>query len=252
MRNASPAWDFPFTVAVWLIVIVLTVGLSCAILLCSILLWWIDRKRAVAHQLASWWGQAVFACIPSWKLTVTGRHHIPRHRAVILVANHQSLLDIMALFNLNRQFKWVAKDSLFAIPFLGWAMHVAGYIHLRRGEHGSIRDTYAMAQRWLADGVSVFFFPEGTRSTTGELLPFKNGPFKLAVETSVPVVPIAIRGTNELIQRGSWRFRTRAHVTVSVLPALSPAANTDGEFVRLKSAARRAIEQKLHDETRLG
>ena len=243
--GASPAWDLPFSVAVWFIVIALTIGFCCAIILCSAGLWWADRKHTVAHRLASCWGRAIFACIPSWRLTVTGRHHIPRHRAVILVANHQSLLDIMAIFCLNRQFKWIAKDSLFRVPILGWAMAMCGYIRLVRGRHGSIRETYHQAQDWLAQDVSVFLFPEGTRSTTGEMLPFKNGPFKLAVETGVPVIPITIRGTSELIQRGSWRFRPRAHVTVTVLPALSPAAKTDREFLRLKDATRRAIEQNV-------
>ena len=102
---------------------------------------------------------------------------------MVYVSNHQSLFDIMALLAINRPFKWVAKGSLFTIPFLGWSMDAARYVKLTRDRHHSIRSAYREAQQWLVDGVSVFFFPEGTRSHTGQLSSFKSGAFKIAAKT---------------------------------------------------------------------
>jgi 1-acyl-sn-glycerol-3-phosphate acyltransferase len=161
--------------------------------------------------------------VPPWRVRVTGRELLDPARPYIFVANHQSLFDILALFWLRRQFKWVAKDSLFAIPFLGWAMSAAGYIRLVRGRPSSIRASYDEARRWLTRRMSVCFFPEGTRSVTGQTGPFKNGAFKLSMETGVPVVPIAIAGTRELLQRGGWRVALQGRVEVRILPPVEPA-----------------------------
>ena len=222
MRKASPVSAILRTAYIWLVIGVLTIVISSINLLVALPLWLVDRKRRMPHTLNTLWGRLIFAGIPVWRLTVTGRHHLHPRGTYIFVANHQSLLDIMALFCIRRQFKWVAKDHLFMIPFLGWSMAMAGYIQLERGRHGSIRDTYAQAKEWLASGVSVFFFPEGTRSRTGEVGPFKNGAFKLALETGAPVVPIAVSGTRDIIERGRWIFNPTTRMRVTVLPPASP------------------------------
>ena len=233
------------SLVVWWLIGVVTVVFSLLIMVGSLVVWIVDPKRMSLHWLASGWGRAVFLCNPFWRVTVNGRHHLHPHHAYILVSNHQSLFDIMALFSVNRHFKWVAKDSLFRIPLMGWAMSCVHYIKLERGRHGSIRDTYAQAKRWLEEGVSVFFFPEGTRSRTGELGPFKNGAFKLALETGIPVVPIAISGTRDLLERGGWMLRFRTHVHISLFPALEPATYGPNDADRLRDDARNFIQQTL-------
>ena len=238
------------TLLVWLMISLLTVAVSLTIILCALPFWLIDRQRRSLHGLASLWGQAIFAAHPGWRVTVTGRKHIEPHTAYIIISNHQSLLDIMALFCVRRQFKWVAKDSLFMIPFLGWAMALAGYIKLARGRHGSIRETYDRAKQWLASGISVFFFPEGTRSRTGELGPFKNGAFKLALETGVAVVPIVVSGTRDLLARNSWVFRHRCRVRIMVLAPLDPKRYRSDEADRFRDEAHRLISQTLHEASR--
>lgn len=235
------------TLALWIAIGLLTVVLSLAILLVNLLLGAFDRKRRIAHRIASLWGRGSLLCNPCWRLTITGRHHIPARRPVIFVSNHQSMLDIMAGFCLFRQFKWVAKEELFRIPFLGWAMAGARYIRLARGERGSIRQSYDEAGRWLASGVSVFFFPEGTRSRTGQLGPFKNGAFKLALDTGVPIVPIVITGTRGLLQRGGWLFNPTADVRIAVLPPVQPSTD-HADPDRLRDHVRDLIARTLQQQ----
>lgn len=242
-RLAAPA-SVVVTVLLWGMIGALTVILSLAILLANLLLGVFDRQRRLAHRIASLWGRGSLLCNPCWRLTVTGRHHIPARRPVIFVSNHQSMLDIMAGFCLFRQFKWVAKEELFRIPFLGWAMAGARYIRLARGEHGSIRQSYDEAGRWLASGMSVFFFPEGTRSRTGQLGPFKNGAFKLALEAGTPILPIVITGTRGLLKRGGWLFNPTADVRITVLPPVQPPTD-HADPDRLRDHVRDLIARTL-------
>jgi len=253
-----PQWDGARTLGraivsagTWCLLGFFTVGYSLLILLVAPVSFLVDSRRWRIHQLVMLWGRSVFWSIPLSRVTVTGREHIHPRRPYILVANHQSLLDIMALLALNRHFKWVAKASLFQIPFLGWSMALAGYIKLMRGRHGSIRATYDEAKRWLRSGVSVFFFPEGTRSRTGQLGAFKNGAFKLSLETGIPVVPIAIQGTAAILSRGRWMVRYRSHVRITVLRPLHPERYAQADVDQFREDTRRVIQATLQDAARV-
>ena len=238
---------FLLTLALWITIGLLTIAMSLAIMAANLAVGLFDRKRRLAHWIASCWGCLILLCNPLWRVRVSGRRHIPARRPVIFVSNHQSMLDIMAGFFLWRQFKWVAKQQLFNIPFLGWAMAGAGYIRLARSEQRSIRESYDDARRWVDSGVSVFFFPEGTRSRTEELGAFKRGAFKLAVETGVPVVPVVITGTRDLLKRGSWLFNPAARVRVTVLAPVPPSGD-QAEPGRLRDAVRDAIARTLQQQ----
>lgn len=247
MQKASPTlWDAFNSARIWLVIGAMTVFFSSAMLLCAPVVLLAQPRRTFLHVLATLWGRSIVSCSPSWMLTVNGREHLKPNRPHILVSNHQSLLDIMTLLVINQDFKWVAKGSLFKIPFLGWGMALAGYIRLIRREADSIRETYDKAKRWLDSGVSVFFFPEGTRSPTGQLLPFKNGAFKLAMETGVPVVPIAISGTRDVLRRGSWLFHRTSHIRITILPPLDPTDYRTSGVSRLRDEARTQIANALH------
>lgn len=245
MRKSSVLGMGVLSIGIWMLIGLSTVFYTLLICVSSLVLFPLDRQRRLAHRLATWWARSIIRGVPVWRLHISGRKNLPATPA-ILVSNHQSLFDIMVLFCLNCQFKWVAKASLFAIPFLGWSMALAGYIRLVRERHGSIRQTYDEATRWLASGVSVLFFPEGTRSRTGELGPFKNGAFKLALKTGRPIVPIVVTGTRELLARGSWIFRPGADLRVAVLPAVDPAACPHADRLR------EAVRQRIADQLRTG
>jgi 1-acyl-sn-glycerol-3-phosphate acyltransferase len=118
------------------------------------------------------------------------------------MSNHQGSYDIFALLgHLPYQFKWLAKKELFSIPFFGWAMAAAGYISIdREGTRETVEAMNVAAQK-IQDGMSVVIFPEGSRSPDGSIQPFKKGGFTLAIKSKVPIVPIAISGSRDIMPK---------------------------------------------------
>ena len=139
------------------------------------------------------------------KVEVSGTENLPRDRAVVLAANHQSAWDILILFaHLPTLFRFAPKKELFRIPVYGWNMKKAGYFQIDRkaGLHAhSMVEKMVVA---LKAGESVLIFPEGTRSKTGELARFKRGSLLPALKAKVPVIPIAISGSFNILPPGSW------------------------------------------------
>lgn len=177
-----------------------------------------DTKRD-AHKVACAWGQAVFTLNPGWTCQIHGRENLPNEdQGAVLIANHSSAMDICALMTTHIQFRWLSKTMVFKMPLMGGAMRWAGYVPIDRGNKSSHREAMTMSANWIKNNVSMLFFPEGTRSATGELKPFKSGAFRLAQDTNVPIVPIVIDGTNRLMNKGSLIPRP-AHVNIHVLPA---------------------------------
>ena len=147
----------------------------------------------------------------------------------MIVANHQSVADIFAAMGLFRPFKFVSKASLFRVPLLGWTMSLLRYVRVERGSTGSTRAMLEACKGWLRRGVPVLLFPEGTYRDTETLLPFKRGPFQLAREMQVPIVPVAIRGAYELIQGDGPLLAPRSDIRVVVLEPVMPAESSEGD-----------------------
>ncbi len=220
---------------IWLLVGSFTIFVTIPIILYTLFFWWLDTNRRFQHRLAIYWGWCITHMNPLWKLEIHGLEHFPKKGAFVLVSNHTSLADIIILFCLNRQFKWLAKDSLFKIPLFGWAMRATGYIPLERGRHGSIRDSFEEAHRWLKRGVSVLIFPEGTRSIEGHLGTFRNGAFKLALKSGIPIVPIVITGPDNIIQKGSWIISGRSKKQIHVLEPVPSEPYAPDHYDKLKN-----------------
>jgi 1-acyl-sn-glycerol-3-phosphate acyltransferase len=127
---------------------------------------------------------------PGVRIQLEGLHHVPASGAAIFMANHQSYVDVPALFFLPFQFRWMADEGLFRIPVFGWGMRLIGYIPVCRGRASSGLSALRKAQACLAEGISIFLFPEGSRSRTGVLGRFRSGGFRLAQETAAPIVPV--------------------------------------------------------------
>ncbi|MBM3265463.1 MAG: 1-acyl-sn-glycerol-3-phosphate acyltransferase, partial [candidate division Zixibacteria bacterium] len=162
----------------------------------------LNPSGRLAHWFAQRWSRALLRLgrIP---VTLHGIEHLPPDRLCVLVANHASAADIPVLFgSLPFQFRVIAKESLFRIPILGWVMSLAGYIHIDRSHpRKAVRSLKRAAQK-IHSGLPVLVFPEGTRSRTGDLQPFKGGAFLLAIEAGVPVVPVGIRGSFGILVKG--------------------------------------------------
>lgn len=223
-----------YSFIIWICITLITLIYSTLIILASVTLRIVDPRRTIAHKLANAWGSTIFWVNPAWKLKIEGRGFIKRNQAYVLVANHASMSDIICLFCIGRQFKWVAKDSLFRVPFFGWAMSALGYVSLARGSHGSIRETFKQCIKWLDQNISVLIFPEGTRSKTGELGNFKNGAFKLAIETRTPIIPIVLIGTHEVIQKGKSTVSGRIKCKVKILKPIDTSRYEANQFAELK------------------
>ena len=204
-----------------------------------------DRNRVVAGRFLRLIGEGISRCFPPWRLEIQGRW--PEGGPFVVVANHQSILDILMLARLPREMKWVAKEELFRIPVAGWMMRMAGDIPIRRGDAESGGEALARAREYLARGMSVMIFPEGTRSARGTLLPFKSGAFRLAIDAGVPVLPIAVHGTAHGMPKGGpWVRPCRAFARI--LPPVETAGRGIEEATRLRDEVRRRIAAELPAE----
>lgn len=227
---------------IWLGGSILTILLFFAMLFFTIILYPFDKKRKFAHAQCFWWADAVISMNPYWKLNVSGLENIDKNRTYVIIANHQSLADIIVLYKTRMQFKWVAKDSLFKVPFVGWNLSLAKHIRLERGNLGSIKKVYREAAHWLRSGMSVLFFPEGTRSETDEMRDFQNGAFKLAIKEKVPILPIALTGTGSAIPKGSWIFDAKTAASLRVFPPVETSSFQARDFEALKQLVRSRMQ----------
>ncbi|MFH0771862.1 MAG: lysophospholipid acyltransferase family protein [Candidatus Omnitrophota bacterium] len=223
---------------IWFVGISLTVLLFFVMAFVSVIFFSFDKNRKIAHAQCFWWSDAVTALNPYWDVKVEGLENIDNNKTYVAVSNHQSLADIILMYKTKMQFKWVAKESLFRIPVLGWNMRLAKHISLRRGEFSSIKNVYKEAAGWLRLGISVVFFPEGTRSNDLSIGEFQSGAFKLAIKEKVPILPILIKGTRGAIPKGSWRFKTKISCLIKVLPPIDSSVYLPADYDRLRDLAR--------------
>ncbi len=182
---------------------------------------------------------------PFWKFTTGGLRITDPRRPYIAVANHESYADIFLISYLPWEMKWLSKDTIFRIPVMGWMMSMAGDIPLTRGDRSSAADALTACRDRLEKRVSVMIFPEGTRSRGGEMLPFKDGAFRLAIETGVPILPIAVAGTRHAMAKGTFRFR-RAVARCEVLEPVVTSGMTLTDLPALKARVRRLIDDARH------
>lgn len=158
-----------------------------------------DPNGRILHYYTCFWCAQHLWLNPFWRLDIQGKENVRRDRAYVYACNHNSSGDIAVLFSLFLPFKFVSKHQNFWAPFLGWNMHLNRYVSLKRGDPESVKKMMATCEMWLRRGVSIMMFPEGTRSRTGEMLPFRPGAFKLAMDAGVAVVPIVLDGTFEAL-----------------------------------------------------
>jgi 1-acyl-sn-glycerol-3-phosphate acyltransferase len=161
-----------------------------------------DRKGRVIHCYARLWGKIALLA-NRVKVKLEGMGHVTGEGPYIFMSNHQGYYDVFALLgHLPVQFKWLVKKELFSIPFLGWTMAAAGYINVdREGTRKTVEALNEAAQK-IREGMSIVIFPEGSRSPDGSIQTFKKGGFTLAIKSGVPIVPIAITGTREIMPKG--------------------------------------------------
>lgn len=199
-----------------------------------------DKGRYAAGRAFRLVGVTAMRLNGLWNFHTRGVITDPR-RPYVVVANHESYADVFLISCFPWEMKWLSKDTMFKIPCMGWMMQMAGDIKLVRGNRDSTLDAIAQCRDRLAKKASVMIFPEGTRSKTQEMLPFKDGAFRLAIESQAPVLPIAVAGTRNAMAKGTFRF-LRAKALAQVLEPIETTGMTLDDVPRLKAMARERIE----------
>jgi 1-acyl-sn-glycerol-3-phosphate acyltransferase len=241
------------TVAVWLyqiyawliffpLVILLTLIASALTILCATL---ISPKWASAIVPPAW-GRVLTYLTPV-RVIVEGGEHANRGQSYVVTINHQSMYDIIIVYGwLKLDLKWVIKKELRKMPGIGLGCEKAGHIFVDRRKPKQAAKAIRDALSRLGDGVGVLFFPEGTRSLDGRLLPFKSGAFRLAKEQGLPVLPVTLVGTRGVLPAQSLRVFPGS-VRMVIHPPISPQGKAVDELVE---ETRQAIASALPAELR--
>lgn len=178
-------------------------------------------------------------------ISIVGLEHLKSadRDTFVVVANHQSAFDIFALYGyIHLPFKWVLKEGLRRMPFIGWACASAGFIFVDDTRPSSITHTMESARATLRSGNSIFIFPEGSRTETGRMTKFKKGAFVMASELGVPLLPISIDGAYEILPRGKWLAKPH-RIKLTIHPPIDPS--TLGDYPANIAAAARLAQKTI-------
>ncbi len=206
------------------------------------------RKESCDARLASWSKKVVAHA--RMQVSVAGRENMAPGATYVLMSNHQSHYDVPVLFYVvGANLRMLAKIELFKIPIFGEAARQAGFIPVDRSNRTRAMKSLQVAKDALARGVHIWIAPEGTRSRTGDLLPFKKGGFTLALEAGLPILPISIQGTRVALPANALLSVPGAMVRVTISPPIHASHYAQGDLKTRRAAlmtdTRRAIESGL-------
>jgi 1-acyl-sn-glycerol-3-phosphate acyltransferase len=200
---------------------------------------WFDKKRLLSGRTLRRVAQAAATLSPVWRFRIHGQ--IPKNPGkTVCVSNHCSHTDVFLISHVPWEMKWLAKRSLFNLPFIGWSMRLVKDVPIDRASPTAAKAALDKCARWLEQGVPVMIFPEGTRSKTGEMQSFKDGAFRLAIDTGADVLPMAVAGTDGALSKNDWR-PGYARGVLSIGTSIPTRGMTHADLPKLKAAAREQI-----------
>mgnify|MGYP000866761491 CR=1 FL=1 len=206
-RRTRPWWWWIYQPYKWLVVGPVLVASTLVAGGTAVALSLVLSPRRVGALCGVQWARFNAGATPM-AVEVVGREHLERGRSYVVVANHQSLYDILLVYGwLGIDFRWVMKKELRGVPGLGASCERMGHIFVDRSSPIAASRTLEVARARVAEGASVLFFPEGTRSPDGTLGPFKRGAFRMAIDLGLPVLPMTIIGTRAILPPGSRDLR---------------------------------------------
>ena len=217
----------PFILAIWLFTVIP------------------DKNLRILQRFSCFWGAQYIWAIPLWKLKIQGRGNLDDHKTCIMVSNHQSLADILVIYSLFKHFRWTSKAENFRLPFVGWVLSLNRSIKIYRGSGDAWKMFESQAVKTLATGNSIMIFPEGTRSKTAEMGKFKEGAFRLALQTKTDIQPMVLDGTSRAIPKSGWVLKGRQEMVLKVLDPLPYEGFKDLNPAQVAELVRGIIREAL-------
>ncbi|MFL5551590.1 MAG: lysophospholipid acyltransferase family protein [Gemmatimonadaceae bacterium] len=203
-----------------------------------------DKPNGIYDKAPRWWSAAVLWAV-GIKVRVHGLDKLKPEEPHIFASNHVSWFDVPALAKVLPRYKFVAKAELFKVPIFGGGMRAVGMIEIQRDNRKAAFGAYEVAAERIRAGSSVIVFPEGTRGHEYALRPFKKGPFVLAIAAGVPIVPIIVHGTIEIMPKGSlW-----AHPGTIDVHLLEPVSTTGVDYDH-REALMQTVRTRMADAMR--
>ena len=196
------------------------------------------------YTAGRWFRRAAVTVVllnPLWRFRTSGVRIKDPRRPYVAVANHESYADIFLISHLPWEMKWLSKAEIMRLPLMGWMMKMAGDIPVERGDTRSRAEALTGIRDRLRKNVSVMIMPEGTRSRTDDMLPFRDGAFRIAIEEQVPILPIVVAGTRHAMAKGSLLFN-RATAEARVLEPVQTTGMTVADVARLRDDVRARIK----------
>lgn len=198
------------------------------------------------------WGQRVFSFMKI-PITVEGAEHLEGLGSVLFTSNHASTLDIPLLFAaIPRDFRMVAKAELLRVPFIGWVIRRCNFVPIQRQRHSKAVKALDGVREMLDRGIDFYLAAEGTRSWDGKLLPFKKGPFVIALQQKIPLVPVTLFNTHRVMPKKSLLPRSGIELKVRIHPPIHTRDMEYDDRDVLRDRVRKIIEQDLLSEIEAG
>ncbi|MDA3780097.1 MAG: lysophospholipid acyltransferase family protein [Bacteroidales bacterium] len=236
-----------YSILVWIFIflsVIILVPLFISIWLLTV---FFDKKLFLLYLFSCYWGSLYTLLNPLWKVKIIGREKISLKKTNLFVVNHRSYEDAIVLYRVLKPFRWVSKAENFSIPIFGWFMTLRRDIKLKRGTSSGVKKMFIDAKNTLLEDISLIIFPEGTRSKTGELGKFKQGAFRIAIETGTPVIPIVITGTKGDLFNKYGILKGKHTVEIKILDEVSVENYSDSNINELISFVHSKMKKEITD-----
>ncbi len=207
MSSSSPIWLRIYPLWMWLVYVPLAAMVTLVSALIAVPLAILVSARLANLYVAVNWGRMLTRLVPV-RVDIEGLERVEPDQSYVVVANHQSQLDIPVVYGYSGlDLRWIAKAEVGRIPFVAAGCRAIGHIFIDRSDPEQARAAINRAVERLKPGTGLMFFPEGTRSRSGELLPFKKGAFRVAIDQGLPVLPVTVSGTRDILPADTLRLR---------------------------------------------
>jgi len=239
-------WWWPYQLWKWLVVapVVVVTTLICSTLV--LLLIPFVNPSTLSRVIAGNWAR-IIAWVTPMAVQVIGREHVDPEQSYVIVSNHQSHYDILLLYGwLGIDFRWVMKQELRSVFGLGAACAALGHIYIDRSDHQAAVNSINAAREQIVNGTSVLFFPEGTRSDDGRLRRFKKGALRFAIDAGLPILPVTVDGTSDVLPARLYDLRPGRAILVFHKPVSTDGLAT-ADLPELSNRVRETIGSALSE-----